>query len=136
MIDRACQQLNDAIAIVPDEQMQAFLTAVRTCPHLVRTESEPVWFLRREGFNPWVSSLLTVLLCHACARSHATKRQRANHLTLSSFRIVQNAASRIICYWDVRRKLFGDRAHLPLVQTGHGVFTSEEVGLLMRHNPI
>jgi hypothetical protein len=30
-------------------------------------------------------------------------------------------------YWEVRRKIFGDMAYLPMVQTGHGDLTAEEV---------
>lgn len=41
---------------MPTESKQDFLEAIKTAPDLVHRESDPVWFLRREEFNPWAAA--------------------------------------------------------------------------------
>jgi hypothetical protein len=50
-------ELVDAIPRIPAEIKAAFDEAVTRCPSLVAQESDPVRFLRREGFNGWAAAL-------------------------------------------------------------------------------
>jgi hypothetical protein len=49
----ALQHLEDALGLVPVEDKLEYLEALRRSPHLVETESDPMRFLRCDGFNPW-----------------------------------------------------------------------------------
>jgi hypothetical protein len=40
------------------------------------------------------------------------------------------AAQRLICYWDARCESFGDRAFLPMVQTGTGALSRDDIVVL------
>jgi hypothetical protein len=54
MVARSCVLMQDAIDLIPDEHKQSYIQALVQCPELVRTESEPLRFLRCERFNTWV----------------------------------------------------------------------------------
>jgi hypothetical protein len=54
MVVRTCALMQDAVDLIPDEQKQSYIRALVQCPELVRTESEPLRFLRCERFNAWV----------------------------------------------------------------------------------
>jgi hypothetical protein len=54
MVARSCVLMQDAVDLIPDEQKQSYIQALVQCPELVRTESEPLRFLRCEKFNAWV----------------------------------------------------------------------------------
>jgi hypothetical protein len=54
MVARTCVLMQDAVDLIPDEQKQSYIRALAQCPELVRTESEPLRFLRCERFNAWV----------------------------------------------------------------------------------
>jgi hypothetical protein len=54
MVARTCALMQDAVDLIPDEQKQSYIQALVQCPELVRTESEPLRFLRCERFNTWV----------------------------------------------------------------------------------
>lgn len=41
--------------------------------------------------------------------------------------VAQAAACRLIKYWEIRNKIFGERGFLPMVMTGHGALTEEDV---------
>jgi hypothetical protein len=47
-------------------------------------------------------------------------------------RTLQDAARRLVRYWEMRQQIFGDMAFLPMVQTGHGALTAEDVEHLRR----
>jgi hypothetical protein len=54
MVAQARTLIQDAIDLIPDEQKEAYFRALVQCPELVRSESEPLRFLRCEAFNAWV----------------------------------------------------------------------------------
>jgi hypothetical protein len=93
----AIQQLDEAIALVSDAEKVHYLKALKTCPQLVRLESDPILFLRAESFNTWA------------------------------------AAERLIKYWSMRCKIFGETAFLPIVATGHGALSRAATAMLSEH---
>ena len=44
---------------------------------------------------------------------------------------VDKAARRLVSYWDYRKELFGDRAFKPMLLTGTGVLSDEDIEILM-----
>ncbi len=44
--------------------------------------------------------------------------------------VLQNAAKRMVAYWDMRRKICGEAAVLPLLTTRHGALNTEAIALL------
>lgn len=49
-------QLDRAIGLLPEQNRSAFLEAIRTSPHLVRTETPLGLFLKRENGNVWAAA--------------------------------------------------------------------------------
>jgi hypothetical protein len=63
----------------------------------------------------------------------------ANESDLLSFARVENfdcpaAARRLLLYWTMRNALFGERAHLPMTQSGYGALTKEDIVVLSSGN--
>jgi hypothetical protein len=50
--EHALRELHVAIALAPYEDKIAYLEALEKCPELIRTESDPIMFLRRDNFDP------------------------------------------------------------------------------------
>ena len=53
MRKRACEQLEEAIGLIPDSDKEAYCQAKRTIPDLVEDESPKELFLRHEDYNVW-----------------------------------------------------------------------------------
>lgn len=53
--------LKEALEQLPQEMKAALVEAVRKCPDLVATESDPILFLRREEFNVWAAAFRLAL---------------------------------------------------------------------------
>lgn len=51
------KNLDEAIKLIPDAKKAAYLEAVKLAPHLVETESNPMYFLIYESFNYWAAAL-------------------------------------------------------------------------------
>lgn len=49
-------QFHDALALIPDSEKEAYLLAKSTAPKVVRTESDPMHFLRCDRFDPWAAA--------------------------------------------------------------------------------
>ena len=47
---------NGAVKLIPDAQKAAYLEALEVSPTFLETESNPILFLRREGFDPWAAA--------------------------------------------------------------------------------
>jgi hypothetical protein len=89
MRQRGLAQFEEALQGVSDKR--EYLRAVELAPELVRTESDPLRFLRCDNYDAWAAAL------------------------------------RLTMYWKMRCKLFGDRAFLPMTQTGEGALTNQDV---------
>ena len=50
-----------ALEMIPVQNKKEYLEAVRLAPKLIKTESDPVKFLRVEDFNPWMSAKRLIL---------------------------------------------------------------------------
>ena len=48
--------LNEALSLLPLEDQAAYQLAIREAPELVKTESDPLLFLKREKFNAWAAA--------------------------------------------------------------------------------
>jgi hypothetical protein len=119
----AIQQLDEAIALVSDAEKVHYLKALKTCPQLVRLESDPILFLRAESFNTWVS---------ACLKPFSANKSVARFLLIPDL-CVKAAAERLIKYWSMRCKIFGETAFLPIVATGHGALSRAATAMLSEH---
>jgi hypothetical protein len=89
MRQRGLAQFEEALQGVSDKR--EYLRAIELAPELVRTESDPLRFLRCENYDAWAAAL------------------------------------RLTKYWKMRCKIFGDRAFLPMTQTGEGAMTNQDV---------
>jgi hypothetical protein len=89
MRQRGLVQLEEALQCISDKR--EYLRAFELAPELVRTESDPLRFLRCENYDAWAAAL------------------------------------RLTKYWKMRCKIFGDRAFLPMTQTGEGALTNQDV---------
>jgi hypothetical protein len=88
-------QLEETYCMISAQDKEAFLQARQIAPNLVEAESNPVWFLRREGYNLWA------------------------------------AAQRLVTYWTKRKKIFGERAFLPVMDlSGNGALGPDALELL------
>lgn len=85
------EEIRNAIGLIPDDKKRSYSKAAAQCPELVKTEADPLKFLKYCDGNCW------------------------------------NAAQAIVDYWDEREKLFGERAFLPMVSTGEGAMSIEDV---------
>lgn len=52
----ARSRLEDAISIIPEDKKAAYLEAKARCSHLVQTESNSSYFLRREAYDVWAAA--------------------------------------------------------------------------------
>ena len=84
-------QLERALKSIRNEEKVDYLEAIRRCPDLVASESDPMRFLRFTHFN------------------------------------TSAAAQGLIRYWKRRRKVFGEKAFLPMLLTGNGALSEEVI---------
>jgi hypothetical protein len=56
-VELALRELHVIIALTPIEIKAGYIEALEKCPRLIRTESDPISFLRREDFNPKAASV-------------------------------------------------------------------------------
>ena len=94
IVEQGMADLEKSLEVMPDAGKLEYLQAVLRCPELVKTESDPLLFLRAELYNG------------------------------------RAAAIRLTKYWQLRCKVFGDRAFLPLTQTGEDALSTEDVARL------
>ena len=89
---RMREHMHTVIQSLATEDTQAYMEAVQRDCDLVKTETDPLQFLRYCDYEIW------------------------------------EAAKRLCLYWTERKRLFGsDRAFLPLVLTGTGALTKEDM---------
>jgi hypothetical protein len=112
--------MQDVVDLIPDDQKRPHIRALFQLPELVRTESEPLRFLRCERFDANPLDDLEVI-------GNSVVRTQTFYRLLFFFRTLYGAARRLVHYWEMRQKIFGDRAYIPMVLTGHGALTAEEV---------
>ena len=76
-----------ALSVLPDdERKKDYNDATLVTPNLVQTESDPIGFLRRDGFNPWYVFTKEDDLKMALQRYiFAMSMPYANNMTLISF---------------------------------------------------
>lgn len=94
--------------------------------------------MRQSGRHAIKEALAVIPDSHKAAYLEAA--ERAPHLVTSesdSARFlrcsdydVSTASKRLVAYWDLRKKLFGERAFLPMTQTGSGALTHDDVVVL------
>jgi len=88
---RVRAHVDEAIRGIPMERKKAYLKALETAPELIKTESDPLAYVRRCSYDVWA------------------------------------AAERLCLYWEERAKLFGDKAFLPLLLTGDGALSKQDI---------
>jgi len=87
------QELDKIMEVEPGNE--AYLEALRINPSVVKTEADPIQFLRRDDFD------------------------------------VSLAAQRLCRYWNLRKKVFGERFARPLLDlSGNGALTPENVAFV------
>ncbi|KAL7568686.1 hypothetical protein ACA910_021683 [Epithemia clementina (nom. ined.)] len=91
MRERGLLILDEAIQCLPEGKRSAYLEALQKCPDIVKMESDPIHFLRYEGYDHWA------------------------------------AAHRLTAYWTWRRRIFRERAFLPMTMTGEGALSQEDI---------
>ena len=73
----ALKHLQDAIDLIPKADKVDYLKAKRICPHLFKTESDPMMFLRCDNFNAWAAARRLVEYWRY--RTHVFGETRAFH---------------------------------------------------------
>jgi hypothetical protein len=92
------ERVLQAVEEIPAAKKAAYVKAQERCPQLLKTESDPLKFLRYDKDNYW------------------------------------KAAVRLVLYWEEREGLFGEKAFLPMTQTGNGALSVEDVMALHTGN--
>jgi hypothetical protein len=92
------ERVLQAVEEMPAAKKAAYTKAQERCPQLMKTESDPLKFLRYDKDNYW------------------------------------KAAERLVMYWEERQALFGEKAFLPMTQTGNGALSVEDVMALHTGN--
>jgi hypothetical protein len=53
---KAFDQLQEAIDLIPLDEREAYAEAYESCPHLIRSESPPIYWLRYAKYDVWAAA--------------------------------------------------------------------------------
>lgn len=113
--DESLVGLYEAIEMLPMQQKKEYMEALKQAPNLVQTESDPIMFLRCENFNYEVRVFIYAYVVHPASTKISPTHTMKHMIYFRS----QAAAARLVYYWKIRRKFFGEhRAYLPMTLSG------------------